>query len=78
MVMASRASSSCARGLLAGDDGLKPNLGASLRHRQPNAGVLLEGGKRQDLTPMSDSWSGWRLKARPVPEGLTPRGDPDA
>ena len=50
MVMAFRASSSCARGFLADDGGLTPNPGASLP--RPNADGSL-AGKRQDLTLMS-------------------------
>lgn len=49
--MAFRASSSCARGLLAGDSGLTPNPGASLPHQWRNADGSL-WGKRQDLTPL--------------------------
>lgn len=56
MAMAFRASSSGARGLLAGDGGLTPNPGASLPHQRPKTDGSL-GGKRQDLTPLPCLWT---------------------
>lgn len=52
MAMESRASSSCAQGLLGGDGGLTPNPDASLSHQRPNADGSL-GGKRRDLVAVT-------------------------
>lgn len=64
MVMAFRASSSCARGLLAGDCGLTAKPSASLLHQRPNADGS-HGGKRQDLTPMPMTQAGLFLESDP-------------